>query len=120
MIRTRWFGCWGDTNHRRRLSMRFQLPLLLLDIFRRDAHGRLRVWLLRRSLPVVVAGSLALALLMSGCGTSPGVTRLSSKTPSDKVKLPETVFLRSVVCQDCHPAEYEEWRAPWPRVLPHN
>ena len=90
--------------------MRFQLPLLLLNIFRRDAHGRLRVWLLRGSLPVVVAGSLALALLMSGCGTSPGVTRLSSKTPSDKVKLPETVFLRSVVCQDCHPAEYEEWR----------
>jgi hypothetical protein len=38
------------------------------------------------------------------------VTRLSSDLPAHPAKLPETVFLRSVVCQDCHPSEYEEWR----------
>jgi len=43
------------------------------------------------------------------CNATPGVTRLSTlraKAPDDT----KTVFLRSVVCQDCHPAEYREWR----------
>jgi hypothetical protein len=57
----------------------------------------------------LIAACMLMLQIISGCGT-PGVTRLSSETPAPDAKLPETVFLRSVVCQDCHPAEYEEWR----------
>jgi hypothetical protein len=52
---------------------------------------------------------LGVAGLIAACNATPGVTRLSAfpaKTTDDT----KTVFVRSVVCQDCHPAEYREWR----------
>ena len=44
-----------------------------------------------------------------GCGTTPGLTRL---TPVDTKPKPyhQTVFLASSACQTCHPKQYEEWR----------
>ena len=60
----------------------------------------------------ILAGSALLlfgALLPYGCGTTPGLTRL---TPADEKPKPyhQTVFLASSACQTCHPKHYEEWR----------
>ena len=90
--------------------MRLPPALLFQSILADRPPGLSSARLFRGSLLAIIAGSLLLAQSLVGCGTSPGVTRLSSDTPSPKVKLPETVFLRSVVCQDCHPVEYQEWR----------
>lgn len=71
------------------------------DVYLRSADPRwIMLW---RLLWLGTAG------LLAACNATPGVTRLSALPPktSDETK---TVFLRAVVCQDCHPAEYREWR----------
>ncbi len=53
--------------------------------------------------------ALGLALALSGgCGTTPGLTRLSDST--SRVAGKETKFLNAKECKDCHPVHYKEWR----------
>jgi Cytochrome c554 and c-prime len=49
-----------------------------------------------------------MALALGSCGTTPGLTRLSSIPPPKHIK--ETVFLPASTCQTCHPDQYAEWR----------
>jgi hypothetical protein len=90
--------------------MRFARPRSIWSCFSKHPCVRWQRDNYRYALSMVVAVLAILAQSVVGCGTSPGVTRLSSEKPAEQVKLPETVFLRSVVCQDCHPTEYQEWR----------
>jgi Cytochrome c554 and c-prime len=58
----------------------------------------------------LAAGVVAAAMIFAlcSCGTSPGLTRLSSIPPPKHIK--QTVFLPASTCQTCHPAQYAEWK----------
>ena len=52
--------------------------------------------------------AVTMAFVTGSCGTTPGVTRLSSIPPPKHIK--QTVFLPASTCQTCHPAQYSQWR----------
>jgi Cytochrome c554 and c-prime len=49
---------------------------------------------------------VALFVMVSGCGFTPGGTRLSSYPPPPG----KTKFFSATQCATCHPVEYREWR----------
>ncbi len=69
---------------------------------------------LQRAVPASRLGRVVLTSmvvpLLAGCGTSPGLTRLTDRGDRDR-PVPETRFIAASECRDCHPAQYREWRA---------
>jgi hypothetical protein len=51
--------------------------------------------------------AIVMAAALYACGTTPGVTRLSTIPPPKNPKV--TVFLPATTCQTCHPSQYQEW-----------